>query len=247
MNKRILVELDALLDTRMGAMNKFSPSLSAKLALDKGYYTRVIDDFERYGAGTTMMWKNVYQKRDLDVLMRSMPTAVNVMLAEMIRDVYARAIDDPIWKGVDLTVNVWPYELPEIDCLEICEATRLSIIPFSEKHEEYLYDVDVKWASIPHDKLNTDEIRENWEVVVMYNFADWFESQHKALLECERAASLSQLIVPALFKELPDKKSLRLPDGGHLNPFDESRRFLSLYFQLNFWDAMFFSLPNPFD
>lgn len=247
MNKRILVELDALLDTRLGAMNKFSPSISKQLVADKGYYSRVIDDFDGYGAGTTAMWRNVYNQRDLDVLTRSVPTAMHVMLAETIRDIYAQAIDNPIWKGAEVTINVWPYELPEIDCMEICEATRMRIVPYDEDTEEYAYDVEFKWVSIPHDKLTTDEIREKWEIVVMYNFSDWFESQHKALLECERAASLAQLIVPALFKELPDRKSLRTTDGGHLNPFDETRRYLSLYFQLNFWDAQLFSMPNPFE
>ena len=245
MNKRFLISLDALLDTRLGAMNKFSPNISGQMVEDIDYYKRVTDDFEKYGTGTTMMWRSVYNNRDLDVLSRSILTAAPMMIAEIIRDIYAQSIDNPVWHGAEVTINTYPYTLEQIDCDEIAIAIQQKMVPIDG--DEFAYDVPFTTARISHEELDIDSIRENWEVIVMYDFVDWWEVNAPKLLKAERGASLTSLFVPALFKEVPDRKSLLLPDGGKLNPFDETRRYLSLYFQLHFWDAICFSVPCPFE
>lgn len=245
MNKRILVELDALLDTRLGAMNIFSPSVSALMVEDTKYYSRIIDDFDRYGPGTTMMWRSVYGDRDVEVLARSFPTCIPAMVGEFVRELYAKAMDNPVWHGADVVINTFPYDLPESDCEEIVDAVREMIVPMDG--DKYAYDPVIKTTRISHHDLSIDAIRENWEMVVMYNFHEWFEANATSLLAATRGASLSSMFVPALFKEMIDRKSLINSDGSHLNPFDESRRYLAPYFQLHFWDSQLFSMPNPFD
>lgn len=244
MKKRILVELDALLDTRIGSMNKFSPSLSSELVVDKGYYSRVSDDFDRYGAGTTMMWRNGYVSRDVDVLERSRPTLIPSILGELIRDIYAQSMDNPIWHGADVIVNVWPYNMLEAERLELGIVLRELIIPVED--DEYVFDTEFSTVSLSPEELTLDRIRENWEMVILYNFHDWYDAQAQGMVDATAGATQTNMFVPALFRETPNRKDLLLPDGGRLNPFDETRRWLSLYIQLNFWDSQLFSLPSPY-
>lgn len=246
MRRSILVELDALLDTRIGAMQQFSPSVAGKMVKDPNYYLRLIDDWERYGAGTTLLWRNVYNGRTVETLKRSKYTMMLGLLAEeILRPIYAQAMDSPVLKGADVTVNTWPYQLDEIECREIALALQYLIIPWTD--EGYAFDTQFNTISLPPEQLTLDEIREKWSVVILYNFHAWYDLHAKSLLASERAARLSEMYVPALFREMPDRKHLTGQDGSTLNPFHETQRWMAMSIQLRFWEAQAFSLPCPFD
>lgn len=240
----ILVELDALLDTRLGAMNRFSPQLSCRVVEDPGYYSRVIDDFEKYGQGTTSMWRNVYDQRDVDVLERSRPTLILPWLAEHIRTVHAGSLDNPVYKGCAVAINTWPYVLPEEDRQEIALALSELMLPAEESELPYLAEFSTTCLS--PKELTLEKLRD-YSMVISYNFHQWYDTHAAIMLKSSQGATHTMFIVPALFKELPNRRDLTDPEGGVVNPFQETRRWLATSLQLHFWDARLFSLPSPFE
>lgn len=253
--KKILVSLDSLLDTRLGAMRAYSEGLFQHLWRDSAYYNRLVDDYEHFGAGTTLMWKNVYKQRgelknekgQFKVLALSNPTMMCAIVGVMLRDTYAQAIDDPIVKGCDVFINTYPYNLPEVDQNEISLAMEELILPGDVEDGALLFDSKITCVYLPHEHLTVDAMREDWNTVIMYDWFDWFDVQAKAIYESKRGATLTGFIVPEMLREMVKRKTLMDSNGKLQNPFTEVKRTLALSFQLSFWSPACFSLPNPYD
>lgn len=253
--KKILVSLDSLLDTRLGAMRAYSEGLFQHLWRDSAYYNRLVDDYEHFGAGTTLMWRNVYKQRGelLDdqgrpkILALSNPTMMCAIVGVMLRDTYAQAIDDPVIQGCDVSINIYPYNLPQVDQEEIALAMEELILPGDAEDGALLFDSKIECVYIPHDQLTIEAVREDWSTVIMYDWFDWFDIQAKRIYESERGATLTGVIVPEMLREMVKRKTLMDANGKLQNPFVEVKRTLSLSFQLSFWSPACFSLPNPYE
>lgn len=254
MRRKILVELDALLDTRLGAMRVFNEGLWRKTWQDPAYYNRLLDDFEHFGQGITMMWRGIYDQRAtlLDdngapkVLAASVMSLMPASVGTIIRNIYAKSIDHPTDFGADVYINVYPYKLDSQTCLEICLALEEQMIPGKEGDGQLLFDTKIETVDIPYAELDIHHCREDWNTIIMYNFGEWFDVQAKSIYESTKGAALTEFIVPELLRHRMELKDLRKPDGEIVNPFHETKRHLAISMTLNFWNAELFSLPNPY-
>lgn len=257
MRGTILIELDALLDTRLGAMRIFSESLWANTWNDPAYYNRLVDDFEHFGQGTTLMWEGIYNQRgtlrdekgDLKVLRNSVMSVMVGKMGMHLRQLYSKRTTEPNFKGCDVKVNVWPYELDEIDKEEIVLALEQMMLPDESGADVEIIDTQISCVSIPHSELTLDMIREEYTKVVMYNFREWWDIQAKSIYDAVRGASLTEFIVPELIRlknsQRIDKKTFVDDTGAPFNPFEETKRTLAVSMNLSFWSPLYFSVPNP--
>jgi hypothetical protein len=227
-------------------MNTFSPDISGKLVETPDYFNRIDDNYDRFGPGVTMMWRNIYAGRNVEVLKSSFPTMIPALVGLEVRSIYAKAIDHPVHKGVDVDINIWPYKLDDIEQDEICLALQSMIIPVDE-YDEYAFDTRFRTISVAPKDFTLELIRENYAMVIMYDFQEWYDIQAAEIIKGESTARLTTMCVPMLFKHTPKRKDLIAQDGQIQNPFDDTKRILSLYIQLDFWDARVFSLPSPFE
>lgn len=255
MRRKFLVALDALLDTRLGAMRVFNEGLWMNTWRDPGYYNRLMDDYDHFGQGTTEMWRNVYNQRGValnekgesKVLRASNMTMMVGVVGNLIRDMYAQTIDDPTIHGCDVYINTFPYTLDAIEQDEICLAMEELMLPGAADDGALLFDTKFSCVDISHDALTLDVLREDWNIVIMYDFGAWFDVQAQRIYESQRGATLTQMYVPEILRDKLTRQQLRAPDGSIQNPFTESKRYLSLSLQLTFWTPGLFSIPNPFE
>jgi hypothetical protein len=258
MRSTILIELDALLDTRLGAMRVFSESLWTNTWNDPAYYNRLVDDFDHYGAGTTLMWRGIYEQRgslrdaesgQLLVLKNSIMTCMVGKIGMHLRQLYSTKTTSPNFIGADVKVNVWPYELEQVDMDEIVLALEQMMVPDESGSDVEIVDTQISCVRLSPAELTLDEIREKFSRVVMYNFNEWWDIQAKAIYEAERGATLTEFVVPELLRldktRKIDKKVFVDDTGNMYNPFTETKRTLSVSMNLNFMSPLYFSVPNP--
>jgi hypothetical protein len=105
----IYVDLDCLLDTRLGTLAKINPELASN-ALMNGYHERDEDIFEGVGVED---YRKAYEARDVDTLTLSVITGMFSFLHECVLAAFKRIQIDGIFDAIQLEVNYWPYELDD--------------------------------------------------------------------------------------------------------------------------------------
>lgn len=144
----IYVELDCLLDTRLGTVKRISEQAGANLLKEGKYYDRTHDELWRLTNIDERLFKEVYHSRDHSVLKESRNTLVykliNGALDEQ-KDKFLRNIADD--SGA-VTVNVYPFELTNSfrEAIELCVANLL-IYPTVEVIREDPKDLPPKRLS----------------------------------------------------------------------------------------------------
>lgn len=247
MKRRFLVSLDGLLDTRVGVLKMLNEdNLEKILSKDSMYFNRVIDDFEWLGAGTTEKFKAAYAARkDAEILANSFRTLLVSHLTLQVTDIMLAAAEHPQWHGMSVDVNVWPYELTAQQKEWFKATIQQAIVGDAHEDDAVLFDLEVNMVNYSLEELTISKIGSSWDIVYLYEFAEWTDFRAKDMAEHEMKAINSQMIAPTLFSVLPNKKTLRLPKGGYINPFNETRRNFSLWIQLSFQNPRLFSIPDP--
>lgn len=158
----VYVELDCLLDTRLGAIKRISEEAGRSLLSSGNYYDRAHDELWRLTDISERMFKEVYYNRDHTVLRESRSTLVykliNGTLDEQ-KDKFLRNIDG---SSGAVTVNVFPFDLTDSfkDAIELCVANLL-IYPTVDVIRE-----DPK--NLPPKRLS-----DNFEHAFIYNFEEY--------------------------------------------------------------------------
>lgn len=250
---RLMVFVDALLDTRVGTLGVMSSELQAKVLADPLYPVRMLDDFDKTcGQGFTLSFKSRYRDRDLDVLGQSIATNMVIELEKMVVELEKAITFDPVITGYSISINYWPYSLDQQKIDDLVEMVRYRLTP-KDKDGNYLSDLDIEAVSIPMKDLTIVRIRENWELVIMYDFVQWLESQRPNFKAGGPIAPRHSIVAPALFQDaLPDKGDFLDADGKPMNPFHHTTRELSEWFRVEFWPVRLFTMiglaePDPKD
>ena len=107
---RIYVDLDALLDTRLGTIAKINREVAAELATSDDYRNRVIDQFTGID---TDAFKREYAARDEETLSLSMMSEAVAFIGSLIKDLFLQSKATPFYDAVTLTINTSPYVLDD--------------------------------------------------------------------------------------------------------------------------------------
>lgn len=185
----VYVELDALLDTRLGTLAKINPEYPIKALDDPRYYSRQIDDFTEICGVGREEFIEAYKKRDAEVARASTMTNIPLILHELVRKLEIDAAETPHLDNVQVELNVWPYvfDAEELDDLETAVQARAGI------------ESMVRSVSIPYKDLTPAFCRSKYSGMFIYNFRDWCEAQ----LEAFASVQMPQVtvIAPALFHD----------------------------------------------
>jgi hypothetical protein len=189
---RLLLDLDALYDTRFGTLLQLNPE-AALQAIRNGYQIREVDDFETltHGAVTNEQFKKAYAARNLDTLKKSIITGIPVVLISHIETLVERMERGVDVSHVSITLNTWPYILPGPVIEAMVEALGVLIPPF----------VQINSRRINPKKLGPTDFKALFDGWVTYDFDAWFTMHHEELLY-RRANSLT-VILPRLHVSAP--------------------------------------------
>ena len=176
-NVGIMIDLDALLDTRYATLKTQQPEVFEKIEHSPKYFLR-----------TTDQWKDVhpefnhrslmlsYQGRNLDTIKASQITAIIRYVIDTVGNIKASILSgDPEVSGLFFVLNIYPYK---IDSETLTELARFAI------HQLGFPDIPIGFIDLPFEKISLDYLRDNsiyhW---YCYHYQDWMNAQFNNIAE----------------------------------------------------------------
>ena len=169
MNKvcaRLLISLDALLDTRSGTLFQLDQEASFRLLKSTYYAARPWDQFPGFDMPK---FKEAYANRDKKVLKYSSMTNTVGIIQDFIQRVMNKNLNAPIEMDVEIHLNVYPYVLSDSE-KHILTAALLAKLPLNPKIEVVSYSLE---------QLNPFFLKSVYSTLVIYDFFDWIEIHSK--------------------------------------------------------------------
>lgn len=200
--KNILVDLDSLLDTRLGTIEKMNPEAANLLFCGKAYYEREIDDWETLTGGliSNEAFKAEYAKRDKHTLELSRPTNILTMLHKITRELDMARITAPDIEHIKVSVNCYPYEFTE------SERKAIATLVFSYCS----LGTDVTTTSLSLADITPTLMQSDYDGVILYDFDGWF-THHCTELNTVLIPR-NAMFAPALYVKDPKEMFDEMPE-----------------------------------
>ena len=227
----ILVELDALFDTRIAAIDQLGED-SLKTVLDGGYYTRIIDEFPGID---NEAFKEIYKSKSKSLLFNSMITPIAEYLLDFSIKTLAQVATSPFHNKPKIIVNTYPYDLNEIEIDIIARGVR-GITRGK---------ADIEMVNLSYADITPKYLKKNISILILYNYPDWLEKQSELgnfpTTTCPKVA----LFGPAIYF-----KPINPNEYFENNPFETLELYVSPLISLNLLPVEKFSLimrPDKID
>lgn len=230
----VYCELDAYLDTRLPVMGLMSPQAAIDASQDERYFNRLIDDFTEINGIGKDAFRQVYLKRDADVVRSSVITEMAFILNELVIHLEQEARDTPFLKQVKVEINIYPYEFDEEekDMIALAVMSRCGI------------ETEVKCVRIPPAQLTPAFCKGRYSGMILYNFRDWMEHH----LEAFKSVKMPRVSVmaPALYYDVVPADDAFVGDGlsEHITAFQLSEVGCIEMFALSLLPACNFSMAR---
>ncbi len=230
--KTFLVELDCLLDTRIGTVSRLNEAAAVNL-LKSDYRLRKTDNFEELTEGlvTNADFRYAYEQRDVETLKASRCTNMVFLLKDLVDKVEGQRIDTPYADRVVVEVNVHPYNLDPAEE----DALITAVMAYAGMETE------VRVVNYSLGEITPGNIKDRWDAVILYEFNEWFKHHHETLKTVKLPANL--MFAPALFVDrVPDAEEVKIEGLEGVDPFALLEMSLVERLKLELIEARFFSL-----
>lgn len=231
MRQCLLVELDCLLDTRLGTLIKMDESVAEKVVQsnyqvrDSDRWNELVSDVEQED------YDYLYRKRDVETLKLSKLTSMIPMLGKMVADIQESALNDIEDDRVQIHINSHPYKLSKLDQEALKDALLFHLGGV----------VELTFVNIPLIGLMPDMIGDTYDGVILYDIDSWLKKHQGALME-NRIPGVVFMCPAIYFNEKPNADQLREEIGEDVTPFQAIEMVLSEYMSLRLIDVSNFSL-----
>lgn len=192
----MLVDLDSILDTRLGTIAKFGPEAHARV-MYSGYFNRVSDHFVDIDPDRFF---ELYQKRDVTTLAASMVTQVASIVNDFVRRVNISYLNSPIRPIPCIDINIYPYVIPDEICTKIAKALAVLITG----------QANVGYVSYSPKDLYYDLVKFNYDHLVMYDPSEWLSAHAEDWEKRMKGLADVTLIFPILHRA---KKKEDVPEN----------------------------------
>lgn len=188
-NQTYLIDVDMLLDTRLGTLAKMNPEYPT-IVLSNGWHHRPGDFYEQWIQGFNRKeFDRLWAVRDNETMSLSLPTAYLPELVSDLNFMYTNSINHPHVEGNVLKVNIYPFLLTDDERDVLADIMR-----------GYVGNgIKVEVVRIPPEDLTPERIRTEIDVMVRYDFDDWFTLHHEELLENKMPSKIYK--APLLLKK----------------------------------------------
>lgn len=224
----IYVELDCLLDTRLGTLSLLGDTV-VEAALENNYFTREEDTFPLVNKD---LFKKLYDTRDKELIKISPRTHCVEYLNEIIFKLLEMCTKTPIGTGVSLFINIYPYKLNEKEITELIEV----YIDMTKG----LCDIVLIDKSL--DELTPMFCKNRFNIMFMYYYSDWLEIHSKN--NNFRKVLLNEIKVygpKVYFNRKPNEYEKRKLDRSNTDPFKLVEKMASVLIDLELLDPIIFS------
>jgi hypothetical protein len=224
----LYVELDVLLDTRLGTIARLSEDAAVK-TLQNGYHRRDTDHFEFVNMDD---YKALYAQRDGDTLSMSMLSGAAEFLQNLSAFLADQAIGRPFHDGGKIVVNTHPYtrtlsseELDEIG--RAIAARMLGLAP-------------VELVDISPESLTPIHCKHNYAMMMVYDFGAWME-MHSEAFKTTRLPEVT-MFSPRLYEKRPREDELQKTIKEIMHPVQAMEMIASPIISLKLMDVAHFSV-----
>lgn len=230
----VIVDLDALLDTRLGALSQVAPETASRLVADPRYYQRQIDAFE-WEELDWARFREIYRARDEEAIFDSVMTEMTALLPAILDKLVRVSETTPYLPDLAVELNIYPYQLDDLTRQDIWDNVR-DYIP---------KDLDLRIVRYPYEELTPSFLRGRYSGMILYNFSDWFELQMRNF-ETVKLPRFS-ILAPALYqKHVPTPEEIYAPEMiRKLTPFEIAETGLADCFHLELLESHVFSIIRP--
>lgn len=237
----ILVDLDAILDTRVGALFDIDEDEALSI-IDQGFRTRNSDSLESYNTTiTTEQFQAAYENRGIRTLQVSRPTEMPAVLCGETARLMMMAVNGggPL-DDYCVILNIYPYNLNDLQTYEMAQAL----------NELLGTEVPVRAINLPpvSTKLEYLKMRGITDYVT-YDIKGWIEREFSDCVNPEDFVFEPNVSVwgPKLMlsPEALDKVRMELPDlNDNDNPFDILKVIYGPFVNINWMEVQDFSLVD---
>lgn len=223
-SQHILVDLDSLLDTRLGCLITRKPVVAAKIDMDK-YRGRLTDNlWELWPEVTEEEWRAWWSERDVNVLMNSLATPIMMRLKSATFNLKALQAKETMMTDLKVIINTYPYRLTDRVAFEYREA--IKDICASGFVIESVY--------MPPEELTPSKLMDAFNYCIMYDFDKWLTVNHEALTK--KPIPSFPMNVPSLYRNsVPGEADIK--ELGLSTPeeaFAQWELFMSAHLMLGF-------------
>jgi len=162
-NNKMLVYLDCLYDTLLGAVELVNFTHCKKLFNSEAYHCRLDDRLEKIIPEIDMQAINgVFRTRDVNLLKISQPSKLLGWILEICTAQELKKSDEPDAFSLELTINTYPYMLSKYDKKEMRETLR-----------QILGINLIKFVHIDLVELTPKFIKDNYNTIVIPDLNKW--------------------------------------------------------------------------
>lgn len=227
--QKILIELDCLLDTRIGTVASISQELATSV-LNNGYHERHED---KYPDVVPEQFKTLYAQRNLDTLKMSTITTFMPLLRHLCNLIEEEAISRPYHSGPEVTVNLYPYELSAEDSKAILGAISkwlghkvpISLVRYAPSELRPIYCKD-------------------YSLIVMYNPTDWFNLNLEELMK-KPLRDVALYIPRILHNKTQTDEELKKIIEESMDPFQALDIVMKTVIDVSILEVSYFSIVRP--
>lgn len=241
MKALMLIDLDAILDTRTGALFEINPEEAVKI-LNKGWADRHSDTLDKYSdVITTEMYLEAYSNRSEYTLSLSRPTNVLKRLAPEIRKlIVSSAKTNSRLDDYCLVINMHPYNLSDSVAKEIQLSVAESLGEFTP--------VRVVNYLPSSTRLSNLQMREFTDYIT-YDIRGWMEREFSHITKPEEFISVPEIAIWGPMLAMSDTAHLDLVTSEPmLSEKDDPWEFLKVTFgpfvNINWMEVSDFSILN---
>lgn len=225
----VYIELDALLDTRLGLLHEHYPDLAVQVLKSGKYHKRLID---RFGSVTPKQFEELYAKRSIETLKHSILTNVPFFLQRLIKDCVVHASLTKVDQHLHYVINTWPYDFGD-------DALKQMLISCVSFH--MLDAVDVSVIHMPPEQLTPSEIKDKYDIMIMYRFQEWLY-MHREEFKLVRCPAVT-VVAPAMYYlEMPDPETIQECRNIGRDPIQIAEEQTAEFIRLKFMDVSLFCI-----
>lgn len=231
----LLVDLDALFDTRLATLDMLDPLLAAH-ALKNNYLEREDDNFEYC---PLELFKKVYACRDTDVLGRSLMTHVKGIVLDFMKDGINRLKSDKTHHHVNVYINVWPYKIAK-------DAAGELLLPF---YKAVGGKANIHLVNIKPEELTPETCKKHFSYIIKYDYIDWLLYLGEKNLLQKTPMQEVTIIAPRLYLSgKPKEDELDAISRNKMQPHQCAEFFFAPYVNIEFYLGHLFSaaIDNAF-
>lgn len=230
--KKILTNLDTLLDTRLGTLSVLDPKAASIAVSTPEYWLREYNDWVglTHGRIDNATFNARYQNRDDEVMLASVATGISPVLLKFLGATDVNAVNN-MADDVDigLEVNIAPYSL---STEELDELTAIL-------QKTYGRCTPISFCDVPLDELTPTYLRERYAMAVLYDFHEWIVRHDRELMSARTPCF--NFIGPKLFEHDPRRLSVEQKK----DEFTRLRLFKLEFMDFEFIDVKYMSMLRP--